>query len=415
MKPLREYTIHIAAAAIITVTAVLVGCSACTPRWYYRFQEQPTVAENTDTKTDTDEREGISCSYGYDSLSDRLREAYRVFADYVQRDYSERFTVALDNENEIENVLEAYEQDHPEVFWLNNSSRYEYAPNGDVFEVALSFSFEGENLREAKQQLADRIEDIFEAAPEDASDYEMELFLNKQIISYCEYDKDGPQRHNAYGALIQGRAVCDGYSKALQTLCLRAGIECVEVEGTASEFNSEVDGEEGDGHMWNCVKLGGDWYHVDVTWNDGEPHIQQYVFLNLSTEEIEKTHVIAPLYGEADPGDNSWLNTFVPECGSMEYNYFHKSCPCLSDLDEDSDVVAALIEAAKNRELYLDILVDDKLDYEETAKAISESYGYRWLEAANHFNGDDPKILEDSKYYVYEQTPVITFCLNYDD
>lgn len=99
----------------------------------------------------------------------------------------------------------------------------------------------------------------------------------------------------------------------------------------------------------------------------------------------------------------------------MEYNYFHKSCPCLSDLDEDSDVVAALIEAAKNRELYLDILVDDKLDYEETAKAISESYGYRWLEAANHFNGDDPKILEDSKYYVYEQTPVITFCLNYDD
>ena len=386
MNPIKQYSLPVAAASMIVLIAVLVGCSACSPRWYYRFREEPTVAPTSDVSTDTDERESITDSHGYNSLNDKMKKAYQVLDEYIHRDYSERFTLALNDGDELLNVVEAYEQDHPEVFWLDTGSRYEYATYSHGLEVTLSFTFEGDALEEAKEDVEKAVSDIIKGAPENATDYEIELYLNEWIIYHCSYDKEGPQRHTVYGSLIQGRAVCDGYAKAFQLLCHRMGIDCVTIEGTATEFESRLDESGDDGHMWNCIRLGDDWYHVDVTWNDGDVHIQKYAFLNLSTEEIERTHSISPLFGDASPDDYDYLNTFVPECTCMEYNYFYKSCPCITDLDDDSEVIAALIEAAKKRTLYLDVRIDSSLDYDETTQAISESYGYRWLEAANMYS-----------------------------
>ena len=414
MNFLKENKLPILTASIIVLITVLVGCSACSPRWYYQFREEPTVPPATDVSTETDEREDTAYSYGYNSLNDSMKAAYQVLDEYIGRDYSERFTLALDSGNELVNVVDAYEQDHPEVFWLNNSSRYQYSPYSHGLEVELSFSFEGDALREAKEEVEQAVADIIAGAPASATDYEIEMYLNEWIIYHCSYDKEGPQRHNVYGTLLQGRSVCDGYAKTFQLLCKRMGIDCVTIEGTATEFESKLDGNEDEGHMWNCIRLEDGWYHVDVTWNDGDVHIQKYAFLNLSTEEIVKTHTISPLYGEASPDDYDYLNTYVPECNSMEYNYFYKSCPCITDLEDDSAVIAALIQAAKNHSMYVDVRIDSSLDYDETTQAISDSYGYRWLEAANHYNHDEPEISADSKYYVYKEMDVITFNLAYE-
>ena len=253
------------------------------------------------------------------------------------------------------------------------------------------------------------------------SEYEKVKAIHDWIINNTQYDTIGvitgkvpATSFTAEGLFETHVAVCDGYSKAFQLLCQRAGIDCVCVEGTATEFESRLDGTEDDGHMWNCVKLGGDWYHVDVTWNDGDAHIQKYAFLNLSTEEIKRTHAIGPMFGEVSSEECDYLNTFVPECNSMEYNYFYKSCPCISDLEDDGEVIAALIQTAKKHGMYLDVRIDSALDYDETTQAISESYGYRWLEAANHYNNDEPRISAESKYYIYKEMDVITFSLAYE-
>ena len=414
MNPFKQYRLPLAAASMIVIIAILVGASACSPRWYYRFREEPTVAPTTDVSTETEGRQSITNQYGYESLNDTMKKAYQVLDEYVQRDYSERFTLALNNGDELLNVVEAYEQDHPEVFWLSNSSRYEYAAFSHGLEVTLSFTYEGDALNEAKEDVENAVQSIIKGAPENATDYEIELYLNEWIIYHCSYDKDGPQRHNVYGSLIQGRAVCDGYAKAFQLLCQRMGIECATIEGTAAEFESRLDESGDDGHMWNCIRLGEEWYHVDVTWNDGDVHIQKFAFLNLSTEEIERTHSISPLFGEASLEDYDYLNTFVPECNSMEYNYFYKSCPCITDLEDDSEVIAALIQAAKKHSMYVDVRIDSSLDYDQVTQEISKSYGYRWLEAANMYNHDDPEISADSKYYVYKELDVITFNLAYE-
>ena len=63
----------------------------------------------------------------------------------------------------------------------------------------------------------------------------------------------------AYGPLVMGVGVCEGYAKAYQLLLGRCGIDAVMVSSPSMN------------HGWNLVKLGGSWYHVDVTWDDPTP------------------------------------------------------------------------------------------------------------------------------------------------
>lgn len=65
--------------------------------------------------------------------------------------------------------------------------------------------------------------------------------------------------YSAYGALVDGDAVCQGYALAFKLLLDEMEIESVITSSAAMN------------HAWNMVKLGEAWYHVDVTWDDATP------------------------------------------------------------------------------------------------------------------------------------------------
>ena len=97
------------------------------------------------------------------------------------------------------------------------------------------------------------------------NDFEREEYINNYIIDNCRYDEEAAENNDvqgnendAYGALVDGKAVCEGYARAFQLLCNKANIDCVLLSGTA----------DSDNHAWNGVKISGDWYQIDVTWND---------------------------------------------------------------------------------------------------------------------------------------------------
>lgn len=76
--------------------------------------------------------------------------------------------------------------------------------------------------------------------------------------------------HDAYGALIEGRAVCQGYSDAVKLICDYYGIPCVCISGTS----------DGVGHMWNAIQMeDGKWYLMDLTWDDQESRTYYDFFL----------------------------------------------------------------------------------------------------------------------------------------
>ena len=68
------------------------------------------------------------------------------------------------------------------------------------------------------------------------------------------------KQFSAYGALVEGTAVCQGYAVLLYRLLLESGVNVRVIPGTG---NSTL-------HAWNIVELNGVYYNVDSTWDAGK-------------------------------------------------------------------------------------------------------------------------------------------------
>lgn len=99
------------------------------------------------------------------------------------------------------------------------------------------------------------------------SDYEKEKALYQWTVRSIDYDwthqnilaHTPRESFTPYGGLVNHTAVCLGYATTFQLLMDLAGVECITVAGAA--FRSSED------HAWNMVRLDGNWYCVDVTWD----------------------------------------------------------------------------------------------------------------------------------------------------
>ena len=104
---------------------------------------------------------------------------------------------------------------------------------------------------------------------DDMSDFEKEMQIVQWMVQHITYDWDNfnnntipLQSYESYGAIVNGVAVCDGYSKAFQKIAQDCGLTVNRVSGTAN-------GVGGWGsHAWNQIYLDDEWYNVDVTWED---------------------------------------------------------------------------------------------------------------------------------------------------
>lgn len=87
---------------------------------------------------------------------------------------------------------------------------------------------------------------------------EKAMALHDYLVRNTTYAKNStkPFRLTEVGVFLKNKANCQGYSLAYAILMQKAGIP---VELVSSDEMS---------HMWNMIKIGGQWYHVDVTWDD---------------------------------------------------------------------------------------------------------------------------------------------------
>lgn len=102
----------------------------------------------------------------------------------------------------------------------------------------------------------------------DMTELQKALALHDWLVVNCQYDVTTSREHahEAYGALVEGFAVCDGYAKAYKDLLSRVGIESTLVLG-----RKPLNGNLPQLHEWNCVTINGKKYHVDVTGDDPTP------------------------------------------------------------------------------------------------------------------------------------------------
>ena len=126
------------------------------------------------------------------------------------------------------------------------------------------------------------------------SDYEKVKALHDWLCRNAEYDNTFTN-YGADGVLLKGTGVCQSYTDAFRGMLGLIGIE-----------NAT---ETGDDHIWNMVCLDGEWYHIDVTWDDNgdEPDYDFFCVTNYALEGIESHECF----------------TGSHYASAYEYNYFY--------------------------------------------------------------------------------------------
>ena len=213
--------------------------------------------------------------FGMLNEDQKIVYAKLIEAVYEKEDVFNPAVYAL-NYEEAEEVWEAVFYDHPELFWLEESVSFRYYDNGRVTAIELHYNDLANDLEKNRVLFDNACASLLQEAKELGSDYEKELFLHNALIALCDYDLESDFSQSAFSVLVNRRSVCAGYAKSFQLLMRECGIPCYYASGWS-----------GENHAWNIVRLDGEYYNVDLTWDDG---IQTLAFFNRTDADLVKTH-----------------------------------------------------------------------------------------------------------------------------
>ena len=139
----------------------------------------------------------------------------------------------------------------------------------------------------------------------DGSEYAKALWLHDWLLDQLEYDNT-LKWSSAESALTRKLGTCQSYESAYAKLLTAAGIENSETRDTY------------DGHTWNAMKLDGQWYQTDCTWDDSSDNWysfdQRHLYFGLTDELMAIAH----------PGHSKIYTTdkYATRSTSLADNYF---------------------------------------------------------------------------------------------
>lgn len=164
----------------------------------------------------------------------------------------------------------ANEGDYLRWHYAGWSCRITGSVSGGNYYLALNFQYSYYTTLAQEQEVTRRVNaaiDSFRFAST-TSDYQKVRTIYEYLLSRMTYDyaHQGDEsytlQYSAYGALVNGTAVCQGYANILYRMLRECGVPCRLITGTG------VSSAGRGSHAWNIVRLGGRWYDMDSTWDD---------------------------------------------------------------------------------------------------------------------------------------------------
>lgn len=408
-----------ALAVLLCFCMIFSGCSFHDFPWdsQSQYQQTQTMSESDsqaqkdlkiEQKSDYENLPDDDCRTLYDQLLSGVSE----ISTQQQSDGSysiQEVTVSRSlSAAQIRESVRAMRNDHPEYFWI--STVYQYRYFGGSTSVQLFSYLSPEESTQNSQQLKQVIDGVLADVSENSSDLDREIAVFHALSNQCKYDFDAEKdeskwrAYTAVGALLDGKAVCDGYARAMELLCAYVKIPCRIIYGTS----------KGSSHAWNLVKLDGNWYHFDPTWIDGNS-IRVYDAFNVTDKVIELDHTISPINGEEDG------NFEMPACTATEDNYFVARGIHINrtnDLDSEG-IIKALKEAMLSGDTNLAFYIDPSIDFQTELKALFSGPPYQfqqWVETANFLLPSEKQIhYNNVRYIPFEAMHGISLQLDYQE
>lgn len=306
----------------IVMTAGLFGCSSKdaddsmelireTIQEALESQEENVEGAGTEIPEKEITQEQSAYYYGYSTLSEEEQKVYRQLGAGIEA-FQEEIPVDSITQEQLEKVMAVLLADHPEYFWTDGTSSYTYQdlPDGRLqnLKIQPEYQVSSQEAQELKAQIEAKADQWIQGAPQ-GDTYQQIKYVYETLIDQADYEENSPQNQNIRSVFLEGKTVCMGYSKAAQYLLNKMGIFCTLVTGT-------VTGEKPSSHAWNLVKIGEEYYYMDVTWgnpgylNPGEKDAYiSYSYLCCSWDTLASTHT---------PDDTVPL----PSCHDDSYNYY---------------------------------------------------------------------------------------------
>ncbi len=305
-------------------------------------QEQIDFENQLNTKT----------FYYYNNLNSEQQQAYiMLYSMFNNFTESRRIEVT---EEELNELFVAVLYDNSEIFWVDVN--YNFIDYGTSIEFSPNYRFDSSTAEKMSSELNSCIGGIIKASETLATDYEKELYFHDYVCNITVYNEEtfGEIGDTAYSALIEGEAICEGYSRAMQLLLDRAGIRNYLVVGDG------VNEEGTEAHMWNVVEIDGENYHLDATWDDtGTEDGIGYLYFNTNDEIISRDHI-----------------NLVPEnnnCKSLKANYFVVNNLYVESFKSYNELVSPVAKELEKGDNIVEILFADENQLSKAIKTLENN------------------------------------------
>lgn len=149
----------------------------------------------------------------------------------------------------------------------------EASSQGSGYDVHITFTFTYLSDANQEAQMDQTVADLLSSLDlSSKTDYQKIKAIYDYICSNITYDYDNlyddsyTLKHSSYAALINKKAVCQGYASLFYRLALEAGIDA-----------RVISGDSGGPHAWNIVKIEGSYYNLDSTWDAGNTEYEYFL------------------------------------------------------------------------------------------------------------------------------------------
>ncbi|MGN0696230.1 MAG: transglutaminase domain-containing protein [Oscillospiraceae bacterium] len=253
---------------------------------------------------------GMTTRFGYDQLDKSGKDIYNLILNAVKNCGETAEIPNIDSSGKLYNrILELIRFENPAMFHIESREIGRISLAAQSFDIKFSYKYSAEEVNIMLRETEKAADKIMVQITADMDEYDIVKLFHDSLIINCKNDENGQYVDNVYGALVDGKALCEGYAKAFSYLCGRAGIENVIVTGKTTTD-----------HMWNMVKLDGNWYHVDVTWDhpsaiitDAYPDAVMYNYFLISDADAAENRTIDNDYFEPPRATGSVMNYFYHE------------------------------------------------------------------------------------------------------
>ncbi|MDP9750768.1 stalk domain-containing protein [Thermoanaerobacter pentosaceus] len=199
--------------------------------------------------------------------------------------------------NSISDIVDLVLAHHPEIGYANKWTISANSFNNVISKVSIKFEYiyPKDKLEKMKDEVYIKAKEIIsQIIKPDMSDIDKVKAIHDYIVKNTKYDYENlinntipPESYTAYGVLIKGVGVCQGYAAAFNLLAQLAGIDSLGVAGTGFNYNGSMP------HAWNMIRIDGKISYVDVTWDDPVPDQGddvRYDYFNVTEEQLAKDH-----------------------------------------------------------------------------------------------------------------------------